>query len=144
MSETELKKKFEDLSDAEKIKELQGQIAVFLKTKYPERRIEREITTKSDNRLDILIDNVYVLEVKQPTNRTYLRNLSAQIEEYQEEYPFLAVIIGDKTEVATDKADEGYDEKFERNLTVKIKEYADKYKVKYGVRTIIFTIKKRK
>ena len=125
-------------------KELQGQIAVFLKTKYPERRIEREITTKSDNRLDILIDNVYVLEVKQPTNKTALRNLSAQIEEYQEEYPFLAVIIGDKTEVATDKEDEGYDPKFEQNLTVKIKEYADKYKVKYGVRTIIFTIKKRK
>ena len=127
-------------------KELQGQIAVFLKTKFPEKKIEREVKTNIiGNYLDILIDDVYVLEIKQPTTRSQLRNLSAQLEEYQEEYPFLAVIIGDKTELVTDQTDEDvFDSKFEKNLTVAIKEYADKYKIKFGIRTIIFTIQKRK
>jgi len=125
--------------------DLQGQIAVFLKTKFPEKKIEREVKTNIiGNKLDILIDSVYALEIKQPSQRTQLRNLSAQLEEYQEEYPFLAAIIGDKTEPATDKFDEGFDADFEENLTVAIKEYADKYKIKFDIRTIIFTIKKRK
>ena len=125
--------------------DLQGQIAVFLKTKFPEKSIEREVKTNIiGNKLDILIDSVYALEIKQPTQRTQLRNLSAQLEEYQEEYPFLAAIIGDKTESATDQTDEEYDPEFEKNLTVAIKEYADKYKIKFGIRTIIFAIQKRK
>jgi hypothetical protein len=130
--------------EPEKIKdeiELQGQLAVFLKTL--KRKVEREVTIQDSNRLDILIDNVYVLEVKVPRGKTELRNLSAQIEEYKEDYPFLAVVIGDKTKIATDSEDESYDPKFEKNLTVKIKEYADKYKMRYNVRTIIFTIEKR-
>ena len=36
-------------------KELQGQLAVFLKAMYPDRKIEREVITKRDNKIDILI-----------------------------------------------------------------------------------------
>ena len=42
-------------------KELQGQLAVFLKAVYPDRKIEREVTTKSGDKIDILIDDNYVL-----------------------------------------------------------------------------------
>ena len=84
-----------------------------MKTKFPEKKVEREVNTNLGNKLDILIDDVYVLEIKQPTSRSQLRNLSAQLEEYQEEYPFLAAIIGDKTELVTDQTDdEEYDPEF--------------------------------
>jgi hypothetical protein len=46
--------------------------------------------------------------------------------------------------VLNDEDSEMYDPKFDKGLTQRIREYADKYKVKYGVRTLIFTVKKRK
>ena len=39
---------------------------------------------------------------------------------------------------------EFYDANLEKGLTQKIREYADKYKIKYGVRTLVFDVKKRK
>ena len=125
-------------------KELQSQLAVFLKAIYPDKKIEREEKTKNGDLLDLLIDNKYVLELKVPSSKTHLRALSAQIEEYMEEFPLLAVVIADKSELMTDEEDELYDPKFDENLTKKIKEYADKYKVKYGIRTLIFSVKKRR
>ena len=125
-------------------KELQSQLAVFLKAIYPDKKIEREEKTKNGDLLDLLIDNKYVLELKVPSSKTHLRALSAQIEEYMEEFPLLAVVIADKSELMTDEEDEFYDPKFDENLTKKIKEYADKYKVKYGIRTLIFSVKKRR
>ena len=126
-------------------KELQGQLAVFLKAVYPDRKIEREVTTKRGDKIDILIDDNYVLELKVPSGKDSLRSLSAQIEEYMEEYPLLAVVIADKSDLVSNQDDsEFYDPNLEKGLTKKIIEYADKYKVKYGVRTLIFPVKKRK
>ena len=137
--------------DPEKImdeKELQGQIAVFLKTRFKGKEVEREVPTdegsKERNFIDIVVDNVYALEVKLPTTRTQLRNLKGQLEEYQEKYPFLGVVIGDKTKLATDSDSEFYDSEFEENLPVWIKEYTDKYKVDLGIRSVVFNIVKRR
>jgi len=125
-------------------KELQGQLAVFLNA-VTNTKIEREVRTKSGDKIDILIDDNYVLELKVPSGKDSLRSLSAQIEEYMEEFPLLAVVIADKSDLVSDKDDrEFYEEKFERGLTQKIREYADKYKTKYGVRTLVFNVKKRK
>ena len=126
-------------------KELQGQLAVFLKAVYPDKKIEREVITKRGDKIDILIDDNYVLELKVPSGKDSLRSLSAQIEEYMEEFPLLAVVIADKSDLVSDKDDrEFYDDKLEPGLTQKIREYADKYKMKYGVRTLVFNVKKRK
>ena len=133
----------EDEFESERIRneeELQAQLTIFLKTRL-NKKVEREVQI-TDGRLDIVIDGKYVLEVKIPKSKTDLRNLSAQIEEYLEEYPFLAVIIGDKTDQVTGLAngDEFYDSNFEPNLTAKIKEYANKYKMRHRVRTVVFPI----
>ena len=138
--------------DPEKImdeKELQGQIAVFVKTRFKGKEVEREVSmhegSRERNFVDIVIDNVYALEVKLPTTRTQLRNLKGQLEEYKESYPFLGVVIGDKTKLVTDSSDtEFYDSKFEENLTISIKEYTDKYKVDLGIRSVVFNIVKRR
>ena len=125
-------------------KELQGQLAVFLNA-VTNTKVEREVKTKSGDKIDILIDDNYVLELKVPSGKDSLRSLSAQIEEYMEEFPLLAVVIADKSDLVSDKDDrEFYDDKFEPGLTQKIREYADKYKTKYGVRTLVFNVKKRK
>ena len=130
-------------------KELQGQIIVFLKTRFKGKEVAREIPMQEGsgekNFIDIVIDNVYALEVKLPTTRTQLRNLKGQLEEYKESYPFLGVVIGDKTELVTDSSDtEFYDSKFEPNLPVWIKEYTDKYKFYLGIRSVVFNIVKRR
>jgi len=126
-------------------KELQGQLAVFLKAMYPDKKIDREHKTRSGDKLDMLIDDNYVLELKVPSSKESLRALLAQIDEYMEEFSLLAVIIADKSAlVLNDEDSEMYDPKFDKGLTQRIREYADKYKVKYGVRTLIFTVKKRK
>ena len=125
-------------------KELQGQLAVFLKAVYPDKKIEREVITKRGDKIDILIDDNYVLELKVPSGKDSLRSLSAQIEEYMEEFPLLAVVIADKSDLVSDQDDsEFYDPDLERGLTKRIIEYADKYKVKYGIKTLIFSVKKR-
>jgi hypothetical protein len=136
--------------DPEKImdeKELQGQIAVFLKTRFKGKEVEREVSMQEGSRernfVDIVVDNVYALEVKLPTTRTTLRNLKGQLEEYQEKYPFLGVVIGDKTKLVTEEGSEFYDSEFEANLPVWIKEYTDKYKVDLGIRSVVFNIIRR-
>ena len=152
-SETELHTildAIEEDFDPEKImdeKELQGQIAVFVKTRFKGKEVEREVSmhegSRERNFVDIVIDNVYALEVKLPTTRTQLRNLKWQLEEYQEKYPFLGVVIGDKTKLVTDSDSEFYDSEFEKNLPVWIKEYTDKYKVDLGIRSVVFNIIRR-
>ena len=138
--------------DPEKIldeKELQGQIAVFLKTRFKGKEVEREVLMQEGSRernfVDIVVDNAYALEVKLPTTRTQLRNLKGQLEEYQEKYSFLGVVIGDKTKlvIGSEPGDEFHDSKFEPNLPVWIKEYTDKYKVDLGIRSVVFDITKR-
>ena len=67
-----------------------------------------------------------------------------KLEERREKYPFLGVVIGDKTKLATDTDSEFYDSEFEENLPVWIKEYTDKYKVDLGIRSVVFNIVKRR
>jgi len=116
-------------------KEFQAQLAIFLKAKYPDKKVERELITKMKNELDIIVDGKFVFELKVPTSRAILRDLSAQLEEYQEEYPNICAVIADTSKI---------NDKVETGLTQNIKQYSDKYKVKFGIQTLIFEIQKRK
>jgi len=118
---------------------LEAQLTIFLKAKFPDRKIQRQLTTKNNDILDIVVDDKYVFELKVPTSRSHLRNLSAQIEEYIEQYPNLCVVIADTSGVQDQNG-----EPVEANLTQHIKEYADKYKVKYSVETLVYDIVTRK
>ncbi|MHA7647346.1 hypothetical protein [Nitrosopumilus sp. S4] len=116
-------------------KELQSQLTIFLKAKYPNRKIEREVITQNKDKLDIVIDGKFVFELKVPKSRTDLRNLSAQLEEYSEQYPNVCAIIADTSKIAED---------VESGLTQNIKQYADKYKVKLDIQSLVFEIVTRK
>ncbi len=118
-------------------KELQSQLTIFIKAKFPELKLEREVIAKSGDKLDIVIDNDYVLELKVPKNRTHLRNLSAQLEEYAEEYPNLCVVIADISDQVSISND---GTELEARLTENIKEYADRYFRKYKVPSIILNV----
>lgn len=107
---------------------LQAQVTIFLKAKFPDKKIEREVLTKKGDKLDIVVDGKYVFELKVPDTRTTLRNLSAQLEEYKEEYPDIcAIIFDDET----------------KNLTSEINEYVDKYKRSLGIHSVILRGRKR-
>ena len=126
--------------DPEKIKdekELQAQLAVFLKAKFPNMEVEREVLTQISDKVDIVVDGKYAFELKKPTSRPELRNLIAQLEEYIEEYPKLCVVIADTS------GQELSDGRI-LDITEEIKEYADKYKAKFNVQTLIFEIETRK
>jgi hypothetical protein len=108
--------------------DLESQIKIFLQLKFPHRTIKRKQRTEHRNEVDILIDQVYCLELKVPENRTQLRNLGAQAEEYQEEYEVGIIIYQDKS----------------LNLSKTIQEYVKKYKTKYNIDTIVYSGKIRK
>jgi len=122
-------------------KELQAQLAIFLKAKFPEMKIDREVITKSGDQLDIIIDDKYVLELKVPKTKTHLRNLSAQLEEYSEEYPNLCAVIADISDDASISND---DTVVEARIAELIKEYADKYMMKYKVPSVILNVGMRR
>ena len=107
---------------------LQAQITIFLQATYPGITIEREVITSKGDKLDIFISRRYVLEVKVPQNRTDLRNLTAQLEEYKEQYPEICAIIFDDESL---------------NLSQVIKDYVAKYERKLGIKSIIISGKKR-
>jgi hypothetical protein len=116
---------------AEKIydeKELQAQLRIFLKTKFPDSDVDREVHS-NDSFVDLLVDYKYAFEVKVPRSRTELRNLIGQIEEYKENFPLLCVVIYDN---------EDY------NISEDIKKYVDTYQTKYQVPSIVLQGKKRK
>lgn len=118
---------------------LEAQLTIFLKAKFSDRKVQRQVITKNNDKLDIVIDDKYVFELKVPKSRNVLRDLGAQIEEYVEQYPHLCVVIADTSGVQDDDGDT-----VEANLTQNIKAYADKYKVKYSVQTIVYDIVTRK
>ena len=101
---------------------------VFLKAKFSERKIRRQVTIQGNDILDILVDDKYAFELKVPRTRSDLRNLGAQLEEYQEQYPNLSAVIFDIDD---------------SNLTQDIIDYSDKYKRNYGIPTIILGGRKR-
>ena len=121
-------------------KELQSQLTIFLKAKFSDKKIEREVSTKSGDKLDIVMDDKFVLELKVPRGKTDLRNLSAQLEEYHEEYPNICAIIADISKIV----DLDDPDPVEENLTQRISEYADKYKMKLDIPTLTFNVIKRK
>jgi len=106
--------------------DLESQIKVFLQLKFPNKTIRRKFRTKNGNEVDILIDQLYCLELKVPDSKTQLRNLSAQVEEYQEEYEVGIIIYEDES----------------LNLSETIQEYKKIYKKKYDIDTIIYSGKK--
>jgi len=117
---------------AEKIfdeKELQAQLTIFLKTKYPDSDVERERIGSDRNSLDIVMDDKYAFELKVPSSRTELRNLRGQIEEYLEDYPNLCVVIYDN---------EDY------NVSEDIEKYVDIYQQKYDVPSVVLHGRKRR
>jgi len=116
----------------EKIKDedhLQAQVAIFLKAKYPNSKVEREVITRSGDKLDILMDDKFVFELKVYSDKNQLRDLGAQLEEYKMDYPLLCSIILDTIRNETSETN--------------IREYSDKYKVRHGVPTIVLYGSKR-
>ena len=116
--------------EAEKIwteQHLEDQLKIFLQAKFDKMKIERQQPAPSGGRVDILIEGKYVLELKVPRSRDDLRNLSAQLEEYKEDFPYVCAVIAD-----TQNVDEG-----------EIKTYVDRYKSKYNVPSVVKVVTKR-
>ena len=116
--------------DSEKIwdeQHLEDQLMIHLKAKFENMSIERQQPAPSGGRVDILIEGKYVLELKVPRSRDDLRNLSAQLEEYKEDFPYVCAVIAD-----TQNVDEG-----------EIKTYVDRYKSKYNVPSVVKVVRKR-
>lgn len=110
---------------------LEDQLMIFLKAKYPGRQIERQQKTKNGNKLDILIDNKFVFELKVPENKTKLRDFSAQLEEYSEEYDYICTVIAERKDLNVS------------DLGEIIKQYVDKYKSKMDIPSIVKEVKIR-
>jgi hypothetical protein len=104
-------------------KELQNLLRSHLETVFPKAVVKREVSLKHvRGTIDILVDGKYAIEAKIPNNRTELRNLSAQLEEYQEEYPdIIAFLLNNE----------------EKNLDDDIKHYTKRYKSKLGIKSIV-------
>ncbi len=104
----------------------QPQLFVYLKAKFPDKKIEREVPTKNNQEyLDIVIDDKYVLELKVYSDRSQLRALGAQLEEYKEKYPYVCAVILDNENSESSKAN--------------MKEYTDKYKVRNNVPCVVLS-----
>ena len=116
--------------EAEKIwkeSHLEDQLKIHLQAKFGKMKIERQVAAPSGGQVDILIEGKYVLELKVPRSRDDLRNLSAQLEEYKEDFPYVCAVIAD-----TQNVDEG-----------EIKTYVDRYKSKYNIPSVVKVVKKR-
>lgn len=135
-SEEQEKKEFENIINTiaqfepEKVtletEHFQPQMFVFLKAKFPDRKMEREVPTKNNqDKLDVVVDDKYVFELKVYRDRTQLRDLGAQLEEYKEKYSYVCTVILDNENSETSKAN--------------IREYTDKYKARYGVPCVILS-----
>jgi len=109
-------------------KELQGNLKMWLGAKYPGKKIEREVESRA-GKVDIVIDGKYAIELKLARNSQTLRNLYAQLVEYQEVYPQIAVLLLNIIEKS--------------NIEL-IKEYSKKYEEKLKIPTIIVQGRMRK
>lgn len=109
-------------------KELQGNLKMWLSAKYPGKKIEREVESRA-GKVDIVIDGKYAIELKLAKNSQTLRNLYAQLVEYQEVYPQIAALLLND---------------IEKSNIETIKEYAKKYDEKLKIPTIIVQGRMRK
>lgn len=102
-------------------KELQGQLTVFLKTRFSQKNICREVSIGRGNRVDIVVQGRFAFELKVPRNRIDLRNLESQLSEYAETYQNICAVILI----------------LEPSLLEIAHEYADKYQTNCNAKTII-------
>jgi len=108
-------------------KELQNMLRTFLETKFPNAVIEREVRTKQGDWVDVVVNGKFAFELKMPETRTVLRDLKAQLEEYQEEFSDLCAVIVDNPQF---------------NLSEQIQDYSKKYESS-GIRSVIVEGSKR-
>jgi len=127
----------EDITDEE---HLEAQMTVFLKAKFPEKKVERQVGTIRGGRPDIVVDNKYAFELKVPKQRSDLRDLTGQLEEYAEEYSYLCAVIANTSESGNDIT--VVDQKI-AEMSQSIKEYVDRYRSKLSVPSLVFDVKKR-
>lgn len=141
------KRQFEDIVDKIRLyfqperitneEHLEAQLTVFLRATFHDKKIKRQEGIKSNDQLDIVVEDTFVFELKVPKTRTELRDLVAQLEEYKEEYPYICVIIADIS------GQQGPDEK-PIDVSEDINSYKVKYKEKFDVDTLVFKIGMRK
>jgi len=98
--------------------DFEKQLTQFLKIKYPE-KIKRQVETPK-GKIDIVIDNLYAIELKIADRRGKLRDLVGQVHSYKKVYSEVAVILLDVGKMSRSE----------------IKEYVDDYE-NLGVKTII-------
>lgn len=87
-----IEKSFEP-EDVRDENDFEKQLTQFLKIKYPD-RIKRQVGTPK-GKIDIVIDNMYAIELKIAESEGKLRNLVGQISDYKKVYSEVAVILLD-------------------------------------------------
>lgn len=85
-------------------RELEGQLVMHLKHGYAEARIGRQV--KGDrNRVDVVVDGKFAIEIKVADSRTTLRNAVAQVIAYRKQYSNLVVVLLDVHELSREEID---------------------------------------
>jgi len=107
--------------------DFEKQLTQFLKIKYPD-RVKRQVDTPK-GKIDILIDDRYVIELKIADSKIKLRDLVGQVTSYKKVYCDIAIALLDVGKLSRSE----------------IKEYVDDYE-QIGVKTIVLEglLKKRK
>jgi hypothetical protein len=107
---------------------LESQLIQVLQTQFKNKNFVRQFSTGIQNRLDILIDGKFVIELKIPESPVVLRNLYGQLRDYWEEYDEICVFI-----LRLD----GFDSKV-------IELWTERYKNDFGIESIVKDGEKKK
>jgi len=107
---------------------LESQLIQVLQTQFKNKIFRRQFSTGTQNRLDILIDGKFVIELKIPESPVVLRNLYGQLRDYWEEYDEICVFI-----LRLD----GFDSKI-------IELWTERYKNDFGIESIVKDGEKKK
>lgn len=111
--------------------DFEDQLVIYLKANFPKYGIERQVKINENDRLDVLINHKFALELKVPSARSDLRNLKAQLEEYKASYPLLCAVVFE--DIMSDKLE----------LNREIREFSDVYRRQLSVPTIIIEGERR-
>ena len=104
---------------------LEDQLMIHLRAKFPNKKIERQQQSPADERVDILIEGKYVLELKVPKSKNDLMSLAQQLKEYKRSFPYVCAVIADITREQ------------EIKLAQHIKHYTDEYMTDYNVPSVV-------
>lgn len=104
---------------------LEDQLMIHLRAKFPNKKIERQQQSPADERVDILIEGKYVLELKVPKSKNDLMGLAQQLKEYKRSFPYVCAVIADITREE------------EIKLAQHIKHYTEEYMADYSVPSIV-------